>query len=154
MRLSLGARVDRVLRPIHRWIWSDANRRVRKLLAFAKVEGDGGRDIIRAAEVTPDPLLRRLYLAHAMDELHHSDLFRDRGAAITKEIRMMELVHRVREIETPEQRIGRDLGGADDVAAAVAFHLRECEELADAAIRVAPDPAVDWPKDAIDAGAQ
>lgn len=82
MRLSLSARVDRALRPVHRWIWSDSDRRVRKLLAFAKVEGDGGRDIIRAAEVTPDPLLRRLYLAHAIDELHHSDLFRDRGAAL------------------------------------------------------------------------
>src|SRR5216683_673107 len=67
MRLSLTARVDRLLRPIHRWIWS---------------EGDGGRDIIRAAAMTPDPLLRRLYLAHAIDELHHSDLFRDRGAAL------------------------------------------------------------------------
>ena len=32
--------------------------------------------------LTPDPLLRRLYLAHAIDELHHSDLFRDRGAAL------------------------------------------------------------------------
>jgi len=41
MRLSLGARVDRALRPVHRWIWSDSDRRVRKLLAFAKVEGDG-----------------------------------------------------------------------------------------------------------------
>jgi len=32
--------------------------------------------------VTPDPLLRRLYLAHAIDELHHADLFRERGAAL------------------------------------------------------------------------
>jgi hypothetical protein len=77
-----GAAVDRVLRPIHRWIWGDFDRRVRKLLAFAEVEGDGGRDILRAAEVTPDPLLRRLYLAHAIDELHHADLFRCRGAAL------------------------------------------------------------------------
>src|SRR5258708_9915389 len=84
MRLSLSARVDRLLRPIHRWIWSDADRRVRKLLAFAVVEGDGGRDIIRAAEVTPDPLLRRLYLAHAIDELHHGVLFRERGAALLR----------------------------------------------------------------------
>jgi rubrerythrin len=55
---------------------------VRKLLAFAEVEADGGRDILRASEVTPDPLLRRLYLAHAIDELHHADLFRQRGAAL------------------------------------------------------------------------
>src|SRR6478609_2488907 len=82
MRVSVGARIDRLLRPVHRWIWSDTERRVRKLLAFAEVEGDGGRDILRAAEVTPDPLLRRLYLAHAIDELHHSDLFRERGAAL------------------------------------------------------------------------
>jgi hypothetical protein len=74
--------VDRMLRPVHRWVWGDFDRRVRKLIAFAEVEGDGGRDILRAAEVTPDPLLRRLYLAHAIDELHHADLFRQRSAAL------------------------------------------------------------------------
>jgi hypothetical protein len=77
--------VDRMLRPVHRWVWGDFDRRVRKLLAFAEVEGDGGRDILRAAEVTPDPLLRRLYLEHAIDELHHADLFRLRGAALLQE---------------------------------------------------------------------
>ena len=77
-----GARMDRMLRPVHRWIWSDFDRRVRKLLRFAEVETDGGRDILRAAEVTPDPLLRRLYLAHAIDELHHGRLFRARGGAL------------------------------------------------------------------------
>ena len=82
MPLASGARLDLVLLPIHRWIWGDSERRVRKLLAFAEVEADGGRDILRAAEVTADPLLRRLYLAHAIDELHHADLFRQRGAAL------------------------------------------------------------------------
>jgi bacterioferritin (cytochrome b1) len=82
MAHARGARVDRILRPVHRWIWGDFDRRVRKLLAFGEVEGDGGRDILRAAEVTRDPLLRRLYLAHAIDELHHADLFRERGAAL------------------------------------------------------------------------
>src|SRR3954464_14497705 len=76
------ARIDRLMRPVHRWVWRDHDRRLRKLLAFADVETDGGRDILRAAEVTPDPLLRRLYLEHAIDELHHGDLFRDRGAAL------------------------------------------------------------------------
>jgi hypothetical protein len=37
-----------MLRPVHRWVWRDFDRRVRKLLAFAEVEGDGGRDILRA----------------------------------------------------------------------------------------------------------
>jgi rubrerythrin len=63
-------------------VWSDFDRRVRKLIAFSKVEGDGGRDILRAAELTPDPLLRRLYLEHAIDELRHADLFRQRGTAL------------------------------------------------------------------------
>jgi hypothetical protein len=76
--------MDRLLRPVHRWVWGDFDRRVRKLLAFAEVESDGGRDILRAAEVTPDSLLRRLYLEHAIDELHHGDLFRQRGAALLR----------------------------------------------------------------------
>jgi rubrerythrin len=82
MRSRSGLHVDRLLRPVHRWVWGDFDRRVRKLIAFAQVEGDGGRDILRAAEVTPDPLLRRLYLEHAIDELRHADLFRERGAAL------------------------------------------------------------------------
>src|SRR6266516_865296 len=82
MRPRNGSPVDRLLRPVHRWVWGDFERRVRKLIAFAQVEGDGGRDILRAAEVTPDPLLRRLYLEHAIDELRHADLFRERGAAL------------------------------------------------------------------------
>jgi len=82
MASARGARLDRLLRPLHRWVWGDYDRRVRKLLAFAEVETDGGRDILRAAEVTPDPLLRRLYLEHAIDELRHGDLFRERGATL------------------------------------------------------------------------
>ena len=82
MALARGAPVDRMLRPVHRWIWGDFERRVRKLFTFAEVEAGGGRDILRAAEVTRDPLLRRLYLEHAIDELHHADLFRERGAAL------------------------------------------------------------------------
>src|SRR5712671_1844850 len=82
MAVGRGTRIDRMLRPVHRWVWGDFDRRVRKLLAFAEVEGDGGRDILRAAELTADPLLRRLYMEHAIDELRHADLFRARGAAL------------------------------------------------------------------------
>jgi hypothetical protein len=78
------AGLDRLLLPLHRWVWGDFDRRVRKILAFAEVESDGGRDILRAAELTPDGLLRRLYLEHAIDELHHGDLFRQRGAALLR----------------------------------------------------------------------
>src|SRR6187455_653168 len=81
----VSAPLDQLLRPLHKWVWSDPDRRVRKLLSFAEVEIDGGRDILRAAEVTPDPLLRRLYLAHAIDELHHGVLFRERGAELLRQ---------------------------------------------------------------------
>src|SRR3954451_10613303 len=73
-------RFDRVLAPIHWLIWRDENRRVQKLLRFGETETDGGRDLLRAAELTGDPLLRRLYLVHAVDEQRHGALFRRRAA--------------------------------------------------------------------------
>src|SRR6184192_3763702 len=82
--VTRGAPLDRLMRPIHQWVWADADRRLRKLLTFASVETEGCRDILRAAEVTPDPLLRRLYLEHAIDELHHGVLFRERGSALLR----------------------------------------------------------------------
>jgi len=74
--------VDTLLKPLHRWVWADAHRRAHKLLRFAETEADGGRDITRAAELTGDALLRRLYLRHAMDELRHADMFKRRGRAL------------------------------------------------------------------------
>ncbi len=73
-----------MLQPLHRWIWRDTERRAHKLLRFGETETDGGRDLIRAAELTSDPLLRRLYLVHAADELRHGDLFRRRGSEILR----------------------------------------------------------------------
>jgi rubrerythrin len=70
---------DRLLKPLHRWVWADGRRRARKLLRFAETEADGGRDLARAAELTRDPLLRRLYFRHAEDEQRHADLFTGRG---------------------------------------------------------------------------
>src|SRR5258708_22884568 len=74
--------LDVLLRPLHRWIFRDPARRARKLLRFAETEADGARDLSRAAELTVDPLLRRLYLRHAQDEFRHADLFRARGRAL------------------------------------------------------------------------
>jgi len=70
---------DLLLKPLHRWVWTDAHRRARKLFRFAETEADGGRDLSRAAELTPDASLRRLYLRHAQDEQRHAELFRQRG---------------------------------------------------------------------------
>ena len=74
--------LDRILSPLHRWVWRDPCRRGKKLLRFAMTEADGGRDLSRAAELTRDALLRRLYLHHAEDEQRHASLFRARGRAI------------------------------------------------------------------------
>lgn len=72
------------LNPIQRWVWSDPVRRGYRLLRFAEVEADGGRDLARAAELTPDAKLRRLYLRHAADEQRHSDMFRRRGTELLR----------------------------------------------------------------------
>ncbi len=74
--------LERALRPVHRWVWRDAHRCARKLMTFAATEADGGRDLSRAAELTSDPLLRRLLLRHAADERHHAELFRARGRTL------------------------------------------------------------------------
>jgi rubrerythrin len=86
-RRSLRATaLDRALLPLHRWVWADPARRAHKLLRFAETEADGGRDLSRAAEVTRDPLLRRLYLRHAQDEERHAHLFRDRGRELLRSL--------------------------------------------------------------------
>src|SRR3954453_15008591 len=77
--------LDLLLRPLHRWVWRDADRRARKLLRFAATEADGGRDLARAAELTRDPLLRRLLLRHARDEQRHAALFGARGRALLRQ---------------------------------------------------------------------
>jgi rubrerythrin len=73
-----------MMQSLHRFVWRDAGRRARKLLDFAQTEADGGRDLIRAAELTQDPVLRRLYTVHAADEERHAQLFRARGTALLR----------------------------------------------------------------------
>jgi rubrerythrin len=71
-----------MLRPLQALVWNNLALKARNLLRFAETEADGGRDIARAAEVTSDPVLRRLFLRHARDEQRHAELFRRRGADI------------------------------------------------------------------------
>lgn len=78
------SRIDEALRSLHAWIWQDPHRRARKLLRFAGTEASGGRDLSRAAELTRDPLLRKLYLRHSDDEHRHAALFRARGLSILR----------------------------------------------------------------------
>jgi hypothetical protein len=72
------------LAPLHRWVWRDVDRRARKLIHFAETEAEGGRHLAHAAELTSDPLLRRLFLRHALDEERHAALFRGRGQKLRR----------------------------------------------------------------------
>jgi rubrerythrin len=71
---------------LHRWIWQNPERCARTLFSFADTEADGGRDLIRAAELTQDPTLRRLFTVHAADEDRHAELFRSRGVALRRSL--------------------------------------------------------------------
>jgi hypothetical protein len=82
LRLVGTAWTDRLLQPIHAWVWSNAHRRAQKLLGFSETEADSGRDMARAAECTTDPVLRRLYIRHSLDEQKHSNWFTSRARAI------------------------------------------------------------------------
>ncbi|GAA0296448.1 hypothetical protein GCM10009087_02770 [Sphingomonas oligophenolica] len=73
-------------RPLVWLLWANPRRRARKLLQFARVEADGGRDLVRAAELTGDPHLRRCFFAHARDEARHAEMFRIRGIELWKTI--------------------------------------------------------------------
>ena len=75
-----------MLQPLHRWIWNNPERRAHKLLRFGETETGGGRDLVRAAELTSDPLLRKLYLVHAEDELRHGEMFRKRGGELLRSL--------------------------------------------------------------------
>ena len=77
--------IGMILWPVHRLIWADPGRRARKLMEFAEVEASGGRDLVRAAELTNDPVLRARYLDHARDEARHADMFHARGRALRRE---------------------------------------------------------------------
>ena len=67
----------------------------------------------------------------------------ERGAALAEQIAVMQLVDGVLEIQPAQQRIRRELGGAEDVAPAVGLDFREREQLAHATVEVAPHPSVD-----------
>ncbi len=63
-------------------------------------------------------------------------------AALAKEVAVAELVNRVLQIQTPQQRVRRQLGRAQDVAAAVRLDFGEGQKLPYASIEIAPDPLV------------
>lgn len=121
------SRFDRLLRPVHTWVWGDVHRRARKLLRFAETEADGGRDLCRAAELTTDGLLRRLYLRHASDEQRHAEIFRKRGRALLRSLPRAAEVSFEANWFAPGERGLDDLrvDRADDASLLAFLHLSE-----------------------------
>jgi len=117
---------DRLLRPVHRWVWKDPERRARKLLRFCETEADGGRDLCRAAELTFDPLLRRLYLRHAEDEARHAILFRDRGRTLLSELPPQALGFEANWLSPGERGLDDlDVAHASEASLLAFLHLSE-----------------------------
>jgi len=134
------------LRPVQYWIWNTPLLRARNLLRFAETEADGGRDLVRAAEVTGDPILRRLFIFHAKDEQHHAELFRQRGAAILRSLPRSSSRRLSADWLTPGERGLDDLRVAEETdASLLAFlHLSEKSAARDFAVYrdlLAGDPA-------------
>jgi hypothetical protein len=121
---ALPSTVDRLLTPLHRWVWTDVDRRARKLLRFSLTEADGARDITRAAELTRDPSLRRLYLRHADDEQRHAVLFRRRGRQLLDAARGS--VFEANWLAPGERGLDDlDVGEEDDASLLAFLHLSE-----------------------------
>ena len=124
------------LRPAQRWIWSAPERRAHNLLRFSETEADGGRDLARAAETTKDPLLRRLFIFHALDEHRHADMFRARGLSILQEQARPSRRSANPAWLTPGERGADDLrvGEVSDAALLAFLHLSEKSAAEDFAV--------------------
>jgi rubrerythrin len=115
------------LLPLQYLVWNNTRLRARNLLRFAETEAEGGRDLVRAAESTKDPVLRRRFILHARDEQRHADIFRRRGVAILRALPASSRGLKPVEWLTPGERGLDDLQVAKESdASLLAFlHLSE-----------------------------
>ncbi len=63
-------------------VWRSPARMAGKLAEFGATEAGSALDMLRAAELTDDPRLRRLFFRHALDEAGHARLFREVARAV------------------------------------------------------------------------
>jgi rubrerythrin len=115
---------------VHWLAWRNPRRRAQNLLRFAEVEADGGRDIVRAAEITRDPVLRKLFLKHALDEQRHAELFRSRGLALIRTLPPGAAAGVQADWLTPGERGLDDLRVEDEGDAALLAFLHLSEKAA------------------------
>jgi hypothetical protein len=74
------------------------------------------------------------------------------GASLTEQGAVAQLVDRVLEVKTAQEWIGGDFRGTQDVPAAVGLDLGKNEELANAAVEIAPDPSMNGTRKPVHVG--
>ncbi len=67
---------EALLRLVAPLVWRNDAKIAAKLEGFAATEAGSALDMLKAAELTDDPKLRRLFFRHALDEARHAQAFR------------------------------------------------------------------------------
>lgn len=81
-----------LFRALSTLIWRLPGRPSMKMAEFSHVEAGSGLDMLDAAERERDPLLKRKYFRHALDELKHARLFRERARILATGNQRVEAV--------------------------------------------------------------
>ena len=71
-----------LFRLISGLVWRLPGAAARKMAEFSHVEAGSGLDMLAATEHESEPMLRRKYYRHALDELKHASMFRERARAL------------------------------------------------------------------------
>ncbi len=98
--IATTQRAPLVLRVAAPLAWRGDRRIADKLMGFSATELGSALDMLRAAELTTDPDLRRLFMKHALDEARHAQQFRDAAKQLLgrdPEVRPWERHHALRQ---------------------------------------------------------
>jgi rubrerythrin len=120
--------------------WRSARKRAEKLARFAATEAGSALDMLKAAELEPDPKLRLLFFRHALDEARHAEMFRTAAQRIAASSHVP--ISRYARVHAVRQNLYETLGRERFVAfvaaaerkgqqhfAALAHHFRHDAEL-------------------------
>ncbi len=75
-------RRDWLLWSISQLVWRIPGRGSKKMAGFSHTEAGSGLDMLSAAEETPRREMRAKYFRHALDELKHARMFKNRALAL------------------------------------------------------------------------
>lgn len=99
--IATAAPARLLLRFLAPFVWRSNAKVAAKLEGFASTEAGSALDMLKAAELTDDPRLRKLFFRHAMDEARHAQQFRDAARQLTVDARQtaseLNLIHATRQ---------------------------------------------------------